>query len=291
MLGEKKSDVFDLIPEQYIPVTGLFPPTATEAQLKQFMEERKLTFPVILKPNIGERGWMVKKADSLEDIRSYLTKIQVDFLIQEFIDYPVELGVFYIKHPGESTGEVTSVVKKGFLSVTGDGESSVERLLRDKERAVLQVDFESDDFQVLKNSVPKAGELVEVEAIGNHCRGTTFFNENAAIDEDLTKTFDELAGQIDGFYFGRFDLRCRSIADLKEGNHFKVLELNGAGAEPGHVYQPGYPILRAYRDILWHLKQLQIVSSSNKARGINYWSFSEGKQKIMEIRAYNREKL
>lgn len=290
MLGEKKSEIFDLIPDEYMPVTRLFLPNVEKEEVMAYLKNSGLSFPIIAKPDVGERGWMVSKLDSEEELDQYLKDIHVNFLIQEFIDYPVELGVFYIKMPGEKQGKVTSIVKKGFLNVTGDGSSSVQELLEQNVRAVLQVDFDSPEVQEKANDIPIPGEEVLIESIGNHCRGTTFLNYNHWIDKDLHQAFDKISNQINDFYFGRFDLRCASIESLRQAKDFKILELNGAGSEPGHVYHPGSSIFAAYRDILWHLKMLRRVSAANRKRGHEYWKFSDGIKKMKEISAYNKKK-
>ncbi len=290
MLGEKKSEIFDLIPDEYMPITRLFPPDVSPQDVLSQIQESALSFPVIAKPDIGERGWMVSKLNSEEELENYLKEINVNFLIQEFIDLPVELGVFYIKIPGETNGKVTSIVKKGFLSVTGNGEDSVQELLEQNVRAMLQVDFNSPELRVKGKDIPSEGEEVLIESIGNHCRGTTFLNYNHWIDEELHAAFDHISEQITDFYFGRFDLRCASIETLRQAKDFKILELNGAGSEPGHVYHPGASIFAAYRDILWHLKMLRRVSAANHKRGHKYWKFSDGVKKFREISAYNKQK-
>ena len=290
MLGEKKSEIFDLIPDEYIPITRLFPPHVSKEEVLSHLSQMGLSFPIISKPDVGERGWMVAKLDSEEELTQYLQVIEVDFLIQEFIDYPIELGVFFIKVPGESQGKVTSIVKKGFLTVTGDGKSNVQELLEQSVRAVLQVDFESTEVLAKANDIPKKGENVLIESIGNHCRGTTFLNYNDWINEELHAAFNKISDQIKDFHFGRFDLKCTSIESLRQVKEFKILELNGAGSEPGHVYHPGNSIFQAYRDIFWHLKMLRKVSSANHKRGQHYWKFSDGIKKMREIYAYNKQK-
>lgn len=290
MMGEKKSEIFDLIPSAFIPQTKLFPPEVTTNDVLAFMEGQEIQFPIIAKPDVGERGWMVAKLKSVEEVRAYLDTIQVDFLIQEFIDLPVELGVFYVKIPGQPQGRVTSIVRKGFMSVTGDGKHTVRQLLENDIRAMLQVDFNNPAISEVLDDIPASGEVHIVESIGNHCRGTTFLDFNHWIDADLNEAFNQISDQIKDFYFGRFDLRCQSIEDLRQIKNFKILELNGAGAEPGHIYQPGRSILLAYRDVLWHLKMLRQVSAANRKRGHPYWAFSQGWKKWKEVNHYNRRK-
>ncbi len=285
MLGESKSKIYKLIPDQFLPkmllITAGDIPTA-----KSFAQE--IGYPIICKPDIGERGKLVEKIANEEALINYVEKCPVDFLIQELIDFPVELGVFYVRLPDQSQGKVTSIVQKDFLAVTGDGFSTVRQLLESSPRAKLQLDFTHPRFAHLMDLVPEKGTKQTVESIGNHCRGTTFLNMNGEIDAALNVAIDRLSQQIDGFYFGRFDLRCKSIDDLRALRNFKVLELNGAGAEPAHIYQPGFSIFKAYGVLFWHFAQLSNISAANRKRGIAHWSFKQGMQKLKEIKAYDQ---
>ena len=137
--------------------------------------------------------------------------------------------------------------------------------------------------------MPASSERIELMPIGNHCRGTTFLNANNLINDKLNKVFDELSSKIEGFYFGRFDLRCASETDLYNGN-FKVLELNGAGSEPGHIYHPGSNLIDAYKSIFFHLSSLYKISKKNNDRGVKYMTFPEGIAFINRIRSYNKLK-
>lgn len=283
MMGERKSSIYALIPPEYLPMMKLIKAYDETAAM---LYANEIRYPVIVKPDIGERGNLVEKIANKEALRKYVRACPVDFLIQEFVDYPVELGVFYVKVPGE-VGRVTSVVKKGFLSVTGNGKETVEQLLSHNPRAQLLLDFSHERFREVLARTPKDGEEVRVEQIGNHCRGTTFLNLNHEIDDRLNEAFNLLCGRIGGFHYGRFDLRCKSLEDLKSLKNFKILELNGAGAEPGHIYHPGASIWRAYRDVIWHFNILAKISRTNKKAGTRYWSFSEGIKKMKEVSAYN----
>ncbi|MGB3465863.1 MAG: hypothetical protein WBA74_11355 [Cyclobacteriaceae bacterium] len=291
MLGEKKSEIFDLIPEKYLPVTIKLPSGTDAEYVTDLMTDHHLTYPVILKPDIGERGWMVRKINSDRELQSYLDEVQVDFLLQEFVDLPLELGVFYYRFPDEQEGRVSSIVAKEMLYITGDGHQTVLQLIENKPRARFQLDAlkAAYDEDFLKKTLP-AGERLELVSIGNHCKGTKFLDGNSWIDSSLNKAVDTLAKSIPDFYFGRFDLRCSSIEELRELKNFKIMELNGAGAEPAHIYQPGYSLLKAYRAIYHHIRVLSKISFLNKKRGISYWSTAQGLTKIKEIKAYNRQK-
>ena len=123
-----------------------------------------------------------------------------------------------------------------------------------------------------------------IEPIGNHSRGTMFLNDNKMISGNIEKTIDSMSKDITGFYFGRFDLRCKSYEDLEKGENFKVLELNGAGAEPAHIYGPGITLFGAYQCIVYHLNLLYKISKANHKMGARYYSFKEGWDFIRNIK-------
>lgn len=285
MTGEEKSEIYKSMPKNSYPKTIII---NDESKANLIELAHAIGFPLIAKPNIGERGRQVEVVRSLEELKSYVSQSKVDFLLQEFVTYPVELGVFYIRLPNEDTGRITSIVMKKFLSVTGDGRSTVRTLLTNETRALLQLDLEHPRFSHLLNQLPDQGEEIIVESIGNHCRGTMFLDVTHEADEELNAAIDNLAKQIDGFYYGRFDLKCASIADLRKLKNYKVVELNGVGAEPAHIYHPGFPLLKAYKIVFWHFSKMAKIARQNKNLGISYWTFRRGIKKMLDIRAYNR---
>lgn len=276
MFGESKHDVLKKIPEQYIPKTILIKqPADTESILTQIASSG-LQFPLIFKPDIGERGFMVKRMNSARDVTQYIATIRYDFLVQELVDLPLEFGVFYVRFPNESKGNVTSVVMKEMLSVTGDGESTLQQLILNKDRAKLQWETLKTIFNEKLHEVIAKDQQIELVSIGNHCLGTKFLNGGHLINDKLSATFDHVSKQIDGFYFGRFDLRCGSIEDLYNGN-FKVMELNGCGAEPAHIYHPGFPLREAMMVLFRHWRNIFLIARENVKRGASYTSLKDAK--------------
>ena len=111
---------------------------------------------------------------------------------------------------------------------------------------------------------------------GNHNRGAHFTNLHKEIDEDIHRVFDELSHYTDKFYYGRYDIKTTSIEDLKKGQNFLILEFNGCGAEPNHIYDCNMSIWKAYAEILRHWKALYRISRYNHKNGTPYWSFKRG---------------
>ena len=277
MLGESKYDVLKLVPDQYKPKTVFVDYPATKTRILDLLHQHHFQFPVIFKPDLGERGFMVKRIFNEDDIDAYLKKIKVNFLIQELIDLPVECGVFYTRFPNEKDGKVTSVVLKEMLVVAGNGFATLQELILDKPRAKLQFEVLKETYADKINSIVPTGETVELNAIGNHCLGTKFLSGEHLINERLSQTFDAISKQISGFYFGRYDLRCASVEDLCLGK-IKIMELNGCGAEPAHIYHPGFSLWKALQILAIHWKNMFTISVQNHKRGVAYLSFREGKR-------------
>lgn len=277
MLGEVKFDILKRIPEIYRTPTLFFGyPFESQNVLVQ-LDDASWTYPLIFKPDIGERGNGVEKIENETEALAYLSTCSYDILVQPFISYPIELGVFYYRYPSKEKGHVVSVVEKDFLKVKGDGRSSLEELIDANPRAALQADRLQKKYANQWHEVINKNEELLLEPIGNHCRGTSFRNANSMIDEQLVTVFDTISKQIDGFYFGRFDLKCRSIAELRNGEGISIMELNGAGSEQGHIYHPGFSFFTAVKTILQQWRILFEISVENHKRGIRYMTLKEMK--------------
>ena len=283
-MGESKYDVLNLVPTEVKPKTVLIKLPSTRVEVLATMEKNCLSFPVIFKPDLGERGWMVRRINSISDIDQYLSEIKIDFLIQELVDLPLEFGVFYVRFPNEENGFVNSITGKEFLSITGDGRKTIQQLILEKDRARLQWETLKEVYRDRLNEVLNTGSKLELVSIGNHCLGTTFLNGNHLITKKLSTSFDRISKKINGFYFGRFDLRCASLADLENGN-VKIVELNGCGAEPAHIYQPNSSLLEAVRFLILHWKNMYRVSVENHKRGVPYLSLKEGRAIYRKFKA------
>jgi hypothetical protein len=147
-------------------------------------------------------------------------------------------------------------------------------LIQDHPRAKKQLPKLLRNKKLDLNRVPLFGEKVVLTFMANHSFGTTFRNFNHVADENLITIFDDICSRIDGFFFGRFDLRCNSIDDLKKGN-FKILELNGAGSEPLHIFDPMEKISNAYASALEHWNIIYKISQLNKKAGVQFMKLRE----------------
>jgi hypothetical protein len=284
MMGESKFEVLDLVPQSHRPKAVLIKLPSTLHELKSKMNNAGLLYPAIFKPDLGERGWMVRKIHNDEEAQQYLSEIKIEFIIQEFLDLPLEFGVFYSRHPKEEIGNVISITSKEMLSVTGNGKDKLEQLIDKDPRAKLQAERLKKIFIKEWNEVMEPNRKVELNTIGNHCLGTKFLDGNHLITPRLQNSFDELSKKINGFYFGRYDLRCATLQDLENGN-VMIMELNGCGAEPSHIYQPGFSLWSALGVLYTHWKTMYEISVENHKRGVAYVSFSEGMKTYRRVRS------
>ncbi|MFM8738943.1 MAG: hypothetical protein ACKOC0_01925, partial [Cytophagales bacterium] len=167
---------------------------------------------------------------------------------------------------------------------------TLQQLIMANDRTMLQWKILQEKYQPHLATILPAGENLELVSIGNHCLGTTFINANHLITPRLCASFDSISKQIKGFYFGRFDLRCATLQDLENGN-VKIVELNGCGAEPAHIYHPHASLWAGLRDLIYHWQNMYIVSKQNHQRGVPYLSFAEGKKIYKTFKAAQLSKL
>ena len=271
LVADGKWDSLKQLPKDLIPKT-IFLEHGDNSILEKLVSDAGISFPLIIKPDIGERGRGVQIIRNSEQLKHFSADGKTDFLIQQFEELPMEFGVFYSRHPNEEVGVVSSICSKEFPELTGDGRSAILELILGSERTRLNYQKVIPRFSNRLNEVPNKGQKLKSVELGNHVLGSTFRDAKHLIDEQLTLVFDKLAKQIDGFHFGRFDLRAESIESLR-GGRFKVIEVNGANAEPIHIYDPKMPLLLAYKSIQWHWNRLYQISKANHQNGVKYESF------------------
>lgn len=284
-MGESKHDILQLLPEEVLPKTLLVRGGESFENVQIALEQARISYPLIAKPDVGERGFLVKKITSSEALKSHLERFPVPFILQEFLTLPVEMTVLFHRFPSGKFG-ITSVCVKEFLAVEGDGVSNVRELMRRNTRATFQLERFEQEFPEILEKIPVSGETLLLEPIGNHCRGTKFLNGNHLIDEGLLAAFEPVCERLPGVLYGRFDLKCESMEALRR-SEFKVMELNGVFGEPAHVYDPSFGMWRAYRDFYRHWRILFELSRAQVRLGVQPTSHGEA---LRIIRGYFRYK-
>jgi hypothetical protein len=217
------------------------------AELSKFMEAEGLDYPIVLKPDVGERGQGVAIIRSASAAQRYLTDCRGLVIAQRYIG-GLEFGVFYSRQPGTDKGHIISLAQKHPFSLYGDGVHTLEELVLAHPRAVAMESYFAKKFAADYTGIPALGQEIKLAEIGTHCRGAIFTDARHHITESLRASVDELTKPFHDFHYGRYDLRVPCLEDLKQGQNLQVLELNGMTAEPVHIYDPSYSIFKAWQD-------------------------------------------
>ncbi len=267
-VGESKAQILDHLPsDAVLPWVLLDAPEPAE-HLGQVMQDRGWSFPVILKPDVGERGFGLKKANSIEDARGYLAEASGRVIAQTFDPGPYEAGVFYIRHPEQADGFIYSITDKVFPVITGDGQRTLEDLIWDHKRFRMQANVFLHRHHQDRQRVLGQGETLTLATAGNHCQGTLFQDGSHLNTPELTKRIDEIAKGFEGFYFGRFDVRYADPQAFKRGEDLKIIELNGVTSESTNIYDPTWPIWRTYRVLIGQWVHAYQIGSALSAQGV-----------------------
>lgn len=241
----------------------------TKAKTLQAMQSAGLAFPVVGKPDIGCRGAGVRALRSEQALDEYLKLFPegTSLLLQKMVDVEGEAGVFYVRHPDEDRGRIPSLTLKYFPHLVGDGKRTLEQLIFDDPRASKIARVFLERHKARLHEVLAPGGRFRLVFSGNHARGTIFRNGTPLVTEALRARIDEIAKNINGFYFGRFDIRFADFGAFLEGRDFSILEFNGAGAEQTHMWDSAHKLVDAYRIMFDQYGTLFKIAAANRRRG------------------------
>lgn len=288
-VGERKEEIMAGVPSKWKPRDCMIGPTDDRESITRAMERAGFDFPAVAKPDVGERGLLVSKIDSIQDLLTLMQESPVVYMLQEYISYPEEVSIFYTRMPGEQHGEITSVTLKEYLNVVGDGVSTIEQLIRAKPRALLQLEALRDKHGSRFRDILSEGERYQFHTIGNHSKGTMFMDGNHLISDRLQQTFDAISQELEGIYYCRYDIKCASWEALEKGEDFRILEINGIKSEPAHIYDPNYPVTDFYRTIWQHWDRIYAISKANRARGVATTPVPEAWKQLRSVMKYHKE--
>lgn len=247
-----KFEILNQISQNFIPKTKFI---SNKNEFKNLWK-----FPFIIKPDIGERGVNVEVIRNEKDWKNY--PLKENLIIQEFIELPCEFGVFYAKLPNKKSGEILSITGKEFLQFESDGNSTLRNFIEQNTRASFRKEYLFEKFKNEFDLIHPEGTKILLEPVGNHNRGTIFYDASHLISEKLIQKIDEISNKISGFNYGRFDVKAESEENLKNGE-FIILEVNGANSEATHIYDPKYSLIQAYKEVKRHLDVQYRIAKRN----------------------------
>ena len=286
--GESKKEMFDQLSPGSYPRSIYIQHSTSFEEVQRLAAQGAFTYPFAVKPDVGMMGFMFRKIDSPEKLKRYHQIMPVDYIIQDLITYPMEISVFYYRLPGEKKGTITGFLKKEFLEVVGNGVDNLATLIENYDRVRLRIPEMLAKHESRLQQVLADGQRFCLSNALNLSRGGKLVSLADEKDERLLKVFDELSHYTGHFYYGRYDIKCSSVEELKQGKNFSILEYNGCGAEPHHIYGNGNSLLKAYQIVLQHWRVLYRISARNRAGGIDHWGFRQGWQFLRKAKQHFR---
>lgn len=263
MLDDRKTDVYELLPKHIVPATTIITSTASA---KLFIKNNNLDFPLIVKPNIGLKGFKVYKLDNNDELTAFFKENDVqerEWLLQEYVAYKKEYSVLFYRYPNGGRYGVTSFIEKSYPHVIGDGQSTLEALIKKYNNYFIVKEDIYKRFEGELDSIPEKGVKVVLDYIGNYSRGAKFHSKMDYVSDEMTSMLHSFFQKVDGLNFFRIDLKANSVNDFLKGD-FKILEINGMKSEPLHIYDKETTFLENYKTIKDHWKIIVNIASEQK---------------------------
>jgi hypothetical protein len=270
VVGESKDAILTQLPRGRVVPSFLVQPGELGArltQVRQAIEDRRWSFPLILKPDAAQRGAGVRRAHDLVDVEKYLQSQLAAVIVQTYHPGPFEAGIFYYRLPGEEGGHIFSITDKVFPVLVGDGRSTLEALIWRHPRYRMQARTFLARHDAERGRILADGEQFALALAGNHCQGTMFRDGAHMITPELERAVDTIARHIPGFYIGRFDVRYTDAEAFRAGRDLAIVELNGVTSESTNIYDPSWSLFAAYRTLFRQWSLLYRIGYGNRQRG------------------------
>ncbi|OOL19811.1 D-alanine--D-alanine ligase [Bombella intestini] len=273
LCGESKSSILDMAgptaQKAIAPYRIIHNGADAVQDVQTAMKEMDLDFPFVLKPDIGCNGTGVRLISSLDMLHDVLPLFPagIALMVQQLITYPMEAGIFYIRHPDEKAGRITSLTYKEAPILTGNGRSTLKELVMADPRMRQVPQLYLPRIKGRENEVLPAGETLSLVFAGNHCKGSIFRDGRPDITPALTERINAIMLDIPDFHFGRIDLKMASPEALKRGEDFQIIEINGVGSEAIHIWDRRTTLLEAYRAQFYHYRQTFLIGAAKKKEG------------------------
>jgi membrane protein DedA with SNARE-associated domain len=269
-VGESKFEILRQLPPDCAIPSVLIPPGGRAVRLeviRRHFEACTWRFPLVLKPDVGQRGIGVRRARDWDDVAVYLARVPSAVLAQPYNKGPYEAGVFYYRMPNEARGRIFSITDKCFPVLVGDGASTIEELIWTHPRFRMQGDTFVARHRDRLAHVLATGERFPLAVAGNHAQGTLFRDGAHLVTAALEHRIDEIARSYPGFFVGRFDIRYRDEDAFKAGLDLAIVELNGATGESTNIYDPDGSLWRAYRLLFRQWAIVFAIGAVNRRNG------------------------
>lgn len=270
VVGESKWQILAKLPRKWTVSSELVEGGTAADRARQVLElvdRHGWRFPIIIKPDVGQRGVGVRLARRAEDVEAYCAAETGPIIVQPYHPGPFEAGVFYYRFPGEARGRILSITDKHFPQLVGDGASTIEELIWSHKRYRLQADTFLRRHNGRRGQVLLRGEVFQLAIAGNHAQGTLFRDGSHLWTPALERRIDTIAQSYPGFFIGRFDVRYTSLEAFRAGDDLAIVELNGATAESTDIYDPRRSLFAAYSRLFKQWSLVFAIGAANRDAG------------------------
>jgi membrane protein DedA with SNARE-associated domain len=274
LIFESKNDTLDLVPAShrtyFAPHARHLHEDADELnRAEAAMREADIDYPIVAKPDKGQRGNGVQPVGSSTELASYLKNFPLnhELQLQARVPYEEEAGLLYYRMPDEEQGHIFSVTRKLFPAVTGDGNQTLAQLIEGDPRARLLTHIYFPRHAERLDEVLPTGASYPLVFSGSHAGGAVFRDGQDLLTPALEARIDEIARALPEFYFGRFDIRFRDETSFRAGEFFQIVEINGAGAESTHIWDRDARLRDAYKTLFEQFTILFKIGAQNRRRG------------------------
>lgn len=284
--GVNKNDLHALFPAELQPVTRTWYANEGIDTIAETVNA-EIHFPCFVKPTNLFRGIGVEKIETPTDLVSFLKGRTSPVLIQECIQLPQEFGVFITKIPGNPL-RITGLTGKIFLTVTGNGKSTIQELLLQNVRYHLSRKHIDPLWSHRMHEIPQKDETLLIQPVGNHNRGTIFKDMSRYITKEMEALFQSIVPE--GVYYGRFDVKALNFESLETGKDLYIIEFNGSIAEPVTYLDPNYSYFKGQRIILNHFNIQRQIGEALINCGAMAPGLLSGIRIILKANQFEKEK-
>jgi len=292
LIFESKNDILDSVPEAQRPWFARHARFVHEQpddidSAEAAMASAGVAYPIVAKPDKGQRGNGVQPVNNREELARYLTDFPAghEIQLQQRVPFEQEAGILYYRFPEEDAGTVFSVTRKYFPSVTGNGASTLQALIEADPRARLLKHIYLPRHRERLHEVLPAGAVVALVFSGSHAGGAIFKDGRGLLTPELEARIAAIVDGIPELYFCRLDIRFRDEESFRRGENFQIVEINGAGAEATHIWDAKMRLRDAYKTLFQQFDILFRIGAQNRRRGFK----ALGPVRfLLDCRAYRR---
>lgn len=279
MVGASKAHLNTKVNPHYRPKDLVFTAKSFPETLLPVLKQKKLSFPLFIKPVQGERAAGVQFLPSEADLLALELETEREYLLEDAVMTQSEFCISVVRDITTQKFHIFSLTERVIPTVTGDGQHSIAELIqtlplteaqKQKVLGALEADF-------LTTVLPKGLDQVVVRT-ASISYGTEYVRYDHTLSkaklQAITEQINTVLTAASGFNVGRFDIKADALDDLVSGN-FKVVELNGIGGMPTHVYErhlsliQKQTILDEYFTLLNDLAQ-QLIQTGKQPMG--FWT-------------------